>query len=87
MIMRGGGGPTVMMMGGGDIRHKYNLTFSVNANDIFNHVNFGNYNGVLTSSFFGLPNRTVSSNFGGGAFGGGGGAGSRRIDVSMRFNF
>lgn len=89
MIMRGaggGGGPNVMMMGG-DARHKYNLTFSVNASDLFNHVNFGNYNGVLTSSLFGLPNSTVRSGFGGGAFGGGGGTGSRRIDVSMRFNF
>jgi hypothetical protein len=87
MIMRGGGGGGPMMMGGGDPRHKYNLTFSVNASDIFNHVNFAGYNGVLTSSLFGLPNRTLSSNFGGGAFGGGGGTGSRRIDVSMRFNF
>lgn len=87
MIMRGGGGGGPMMMGGGDARHKYNITFSINASDIFNHVNFANYNGVLTSSLFGLPNRTVSSNFGGGAFGGGGGAGSRRVDVSMRFNF
>lgn len=89
MVMRGGGGGgNVMMMGGGgDPRHKYNLTFSVNANDIFNHVNFANYNGVLTSSFFGVANSTARSGFGGGALGGGGGAGSRRIDVSMRFNF
>lgn len=82
----GGGGPNVMMMGGGgDARHKYNLTISINASDIFNHVNFANYNGVLTSSFFGLPNRTAGSNFGGGGFGGG--AGSRRVDLSLRFNF
>ena len=88
MVMRGGGGggPNVMM-GGGDTRHKYNLTFSINASDIFNHVNFGPYNGVLTSTLFGVANRTAPSGFGGGAFGGGGGAGSRRIDVSMRFNF
>ena len=69
-----------MMMMGGDARHKYNLTFSVTANDIFNHVNYANYNGVLTSPFFGIANSTVRSGFGGGA-------GSRRIDVSMRFNF
>jgi hypothetical protein len=87
MIMRGGGGGGPMMMMGGDARHKYNLTFSVNANDILNHVNFGPYNSVLTSPFFGIANSTVRSGFGGGAFGGGGGAGSRRIDVSMRFNF
>jgi len=81
-----------MMGGGGDARHKYNLTISVNANDILNHVNFANYNGVLTSPFFGRANRTASSGFGGGGgFGGGaffgGGSGSRRIDVSLRFNF
>jgi hypothetical protein len=89
MIMRGGGpgggGQNVMINGVGDARHKYNLIISINASDIFNHVNFANYNGVLTSSFFGLPNRTVSSNFGGGGFGGG--AGSRRVDLSLRFNF
>lgn len=83
----GGGGQNVMMMGGGgDVRHKYNLTISVNANDIFNHVNLSNYNGVLTSSFFGRANSTVKGGFGGlGGFGGG--AGSRRIDLSLRFNF
>jgi hypothetical protein len=86
----GGGGNVMMMGGGGDVRHKYNLTISVNANDILNHVNFANYNGVLTSPFFGRANRTASSSLGGGGFGGGffgGGAGSRRIDVSLRFNF
>jgi Carboxypeptidase regulatory-like domain len=90
MMIRGGGGPgggggNVMMMGGGgDARHKYNLTITVNANDILNHVNFAGYNGVLTSSFFGRPNRTAGT----GGFGGfGGGAGSRRIDLSLRFNF
>ena len=86
-----GGSGNVMMMGGpGDVRHKYNLTISVNAMDVFNHVNFSNYNGALTSSFFGRPNSTVRSSFGGGGFGGGGfggGVGSRRIDVSLRFNF
>jgi hypothetical protein len=66
------------------MRHKYNLTLSVTANDIFNHVNYAGFNGVLTSPFFGLPNSTVRSGFGGG-FGGGGG--SRRIDLGLRFNF
>lgn len=76
--MRGGGGG---LGGGGDTRHKYNLTLSINANDIFNHENLSNYNGVLTSTFFGLANSTVSNR---GAFGGGG---SRRIDVALRFSF
>ena len=57
-MMRGGaaGGGNMMMMGGaGDIRHKYNLTFSITANDIFNHVNYAGFGTVLTSPFFGLP--------------------------------
>ncbi len=77
----GGGGNAMMMGGGGDPRHKYNLTFSVTANDIFNHVNLASYNSVLTSPLFGLPNSTVGSR---GPFGGGG---SRRIDLGLRFGF
>jgi hypothetical protein len=81
----GGGGGNVMMMGGpSDLRHKYNLTISVNSMDVFNHVNLSGYNGVLTSSFFGRANSTVRS-FGGGGFGGG--FGSRRIELSLRFGF
>ena len=77
-----------MMFGGGDVRHKYNLTISVNAMDVFNHVNLSGYNGVLTSSFFGRANSTAGTRGGGGPGGGfGGGAGSRRMDVSLRFNF
>ena len=79
--MRGGGGGNAMLGGINEVRHKYNLTFSINTIDIFNHVNFANYNGVLTSSFFGRSNGTV------GGRGGFGGGGSRRIDLSLRFNF
>jgi hypothetical protein len=81
VMMRGGGGGGPMMMGGGDGRHRYNLTLSVTANDIFNHVNFGPYNSVLTSALFGRSNSTVGSR---GGFGGGG---SRRIDLGLRFSF
>lgn len=83
-MMRGGGGGAsgnMMMIGAGDMRHKYNLTLSVTANDILNHVNYSGFNGVLTSPFFGLPNSTVGSR---GPFGGGG---SRRIDLGLRFSF
>ena len=76
----------MMMGGGGDARHKYNLTFSVNASDLLNHVNFAPYNGVLTSPLFGMANSTVRGG-GGGGFALAGGAGSRRIDLSMRFSF
>jgi len=82
----GGGGGAMMMMGGGGFggnRHKYNLTFSINAVNVLNHLNEGQFNGTLTSPFFGKSN----SSGGGGGFGGFGFSGARRIDLSMRFNF
>jgi len=80
MMIGGGGGGPVMMMGGpgfGGVRHKYNLTFSVNAINVLNHFNEGQFNGTLTSPFFGRSN----------SGGGGGVGGARRIDLTMRFNF
>jgi hypothetical protein len=79
-MMMGGPG----MFGGG--RSKYNLTFSVTVSNILNHTNLGQYNGVLTSSFFGRANRSGGGGFGGGFFGGGNG-GARRVDLGLRFNF
>ena len=90
MVMAGGGGGGMMMMGPGGFgqtRHKYNLTFSINAINVLNHQNEGQFNGTLTSPFFGRSN---SSGGGGGGFGGFGGFsfnGARRIDLSLRFNF
>ena len=84
MVMAGGGG-RMMMMGGpgfGGSRHKYNLTFSINAINVLNHQNEGQFNGTLTSPFFGKSNSS-----GGGGFGGFGFSGGRRIDLSIRFNF
>jgi hypothetical protein len=68
--MRGGGGGGFFEGGGG--RHKYNLTLSVNINNLLNHTNFQNFSGVLSSPFFGLANRTSEA---------------RRITASMRFSF
>lgn len=85
-MMAGGGG--MMMMGGpgfSGTRHKYNLTFSINAINVLNHRNEGQFNGTLTSPFFGRSNSS-----GGGGGGGGFGFGfngARRIDLSLRFNF
>ena len=80
-----GGGGAMMVMGGPGFsanRHKYNLTFSINAINVLNHLNEGQFNGTLTSPFFGISN---------GVGGGGGGGfnfnGARRLDLSMRFNF
>ncbi|HEY7914183.1 MAG TPA: carboxypeptidase regulatory-like domain-containing protein [Blastocatellia bacterium] len=84
MVQRGGGGGGMVMGGpfGGGARHKYNLTFGIDVNNIFNRFNPGPYNGTLTSPFFGIANRGVG---GGGPFGGSGGA--RNIRASLRFNF
>ena len=88
MVMAGGGGG-MMMMGGpggfGGNRHKYNLTFSINAINVLNHQNEGQFNGTLTSPFFGRSNS--SGGGGGGGFGGFNFSGARRIDLSVRFNF
>ena len=82
---RGGGGGG---FGGGESPQRYNLTFSVNFQNILNHVNLGRPVGNLSSSFFG-QSTTSAGNFGG--FGGGRGSGStpynRLIELSVRFSF
>jgi hypothetical protein len=84
----GGGGPGMMMMGGGGGgAGKYSLTFSINAQNVLNHVNLGNPNGVLTSPNFG-QSLGLAGNFGGfGGAGGSSGAGNRRIYFNARFTF
>jgi hypothetical protein len=85
----GGGGPMIMIggPGGGAAAKKYNLTVSVNAQNVLNHPNFANPNGNLSSPFFGQ-----SLSLSGGGFGGPFGGGSsttynRKIDLQMRFAF
>ena len=87
MVMAGGGGNMMMGMGGPGFnsRHKYNLTFSINATNVLNHQNQGPFNGTLTSPFFGRSNSVGGG--GGGGFGGFGFSGARRIDLNLRFNF
>jgi len=74
----GGGG-----FGGGNAGGRYNLTFSLNFNNILNHTNLGNPVGNLTSRLFGQSTSTA------GGFGGFGGQGAynRRIDAQIRFSF
>jgi hypothetical protein len=74
----GGGG-----FGGGGGNGRYNLTFSLNFQNLLNHPNFANPVGNLGSSFFGQS--TSTSGFGG--FGAGNPAYNRRIDASIRFSF
>ena len=79
----GGGG-----FGGGEGARRYNLTFSVNFQNVLNHVNLGRPVGNLSSSIFGQSN---SSSGGFGGFGGRGGGGSapfnRLIELQVRFSF
>lgn len=77
----GGGG----FGGGGAGTGRYNLTFSLNFQNLLNHTNFSTPIGNLGSSLFGQSTSTVGG-FGG--FGGGGNpAYNRRIDAQLRFTF
>ena len=84
----GGGGGGGFGGGGGNPGSRYNLTFSVNFNNILNHVNLSNPTGNLGSLLFGKSTST-SGGFGGFGPGGGGGnaAYNRRIDLQLRFTF
>jgi len=80
----GGGGPGGGGFGGpGGGNGRYNLTFSLNFQNILNHVNYGLPVGNLGSGFFGQS--TSTSGFGG--FGQGPTAYNRRIDAQIRFSF
>ena len=82
---RGGGGGE--SLGGGEgTESRYNLTLSLNVQNLFNHPSLGTPVGNLNSPFFG------QSIGGGGRFGFGGGGGgqnggSRRVDLQLRFSF
>ena len=88
---RGGGGGMggIGVPGGGGAEAKrYSMQFSVNFQNIFNHVNLSNPIGNLSSPSFG---ESLSLNGGFGGFGGGGGggsgAGNRRVSAQVRFSF
>ena len=82
---RGGFGGGGFGGGGGESGRRYNLTVSINFQNLLNHANLANPTGNLSSTFFGISNST-SGGFGG--FGGGGNlAYNRRIDASVRFSF
>lgn len=70
----GGGG------GGGGTTHRYNLTLSVNARNMFNNVNFGPPIGTLGSRLFGISNSLA-----GGPFNGNGA--NRQIYLQAGFSF
>ncbi|PYP84258.1 MAG: hypothetical protein DMF61_20390 [Blastocatellia bacterium AA13] len=71
-----GGGALAGGPGGGafgnDTRHRYNLTMSVNIQNILNHTNFPGYSGTLGSEFFALSNRALQA---------------RKVELALRFAF
>jgi hypothetical protein len=79
MVRMGGGGP---MGGAGGTGKRYNLTFSLNANNLLNHVNPSVPVGNMNSPVFGTSNSLA-----GGGFGGGGQAANRRVSLQMQFTF
>ena len=75
---------------GGSTNKRYNLTFSLQAQNLLNHSNFGSYIGNLASPLLGVSNATLGGfGFSGGAPGVGGmmAAGNRRLELQMRLAF
>jgi hypothetical protein len=109
---RGGGGGGAMRMGpqaggrgmmtGTTTEQRFNLLLGVNVANVLNHLNPGNYQGVITSPQF-LEATAVNTGFGGGGLGSGGGGGpitgigtsnsspaaanNRRVEFDLRFTF
>jgi hypothetical protein len=80
----GGGGPGAVGPGGAGAEKRYNLTFSLNINNLFNRTNLSSPVGNLNSPLFGQSLSTL------GGFGDGGGnaaSANRRISAGVRFNF
>jgi hypothetical protein len=85
-----GGGPAPQGQGGSGEK-RYNLTVSLNFQNILNKVNLGRPEGNLLSPSFG-ESLGLAGSFGGfggpgGGPGGGSGAGNRRISAQVRLNF
>jgi hypothetical protein len=72
---RGGG-----MFGGNPSNSRYNLTFSVNARNIFNNVNVSNPIGNLSSPIFGQSNGLAGGPFSSSTA-------NRRVDLQVQFTF
>ena len=95
---RGGGGGGLAGIGGppsggGAEAKRYSMQFSLNFQNILNHVNLSPPVGSLSSPFFG-QSLSLNGGFGGfgpggggGGPGGGSGAGNRKITAQVRFNF
>jgi hypothetical protein len=76
----GGGGRGMAGTDAGGTTHRYNLTFSVSARNIFNNVNLATPIGNLSSPLFGESNAIAGGPFSGSP-------GNRRFDLQMTFSF
>jgi hypothetical protein len=76
------GGPMGGMFGNPTTNKRYNLTFSIQARNLLNHVNPGPINGIVTSPLFGESN-SLAGGFG--AFSQSGN--NRRLELQARFQF
>ena len=77
----GGRGGPGGMYDSGSSGHKYSLTLTAQARNLFNTVNYSNPIGVITSPLFGTSNQLA--NFGPG----GSSANNRRLEFGLRFSF
>jgi len=71
------GGPMTI---GGSSNRRYNLTFSVNARNIFNNINYAPLVGNLSSPLFGEPNAIAGGPFGSSSA-------PRKFELQAMFNF
>jgi hypothetical protein len=86
----GGGGRGGSGFGGGgrggfgseSTEHRYNMTVSVNARNILNHMNLNTFNGSLTSPYF-YEATGITGGFGAESTA----SNQRRIDLQLRFSF
>ena len=76
----GGGERSGGMFGGAPSNYRYNLTFSVNARNVFNNVNVSNLVWNLRSPIFGESNGLAGGPFSSSTA-------NRRIDLQLSFNF
>jgi hypothetical protein len=76
----GGGGPMGGSFGGSASNARYNLTFSVNARNVFNIVNEGNLIGNLNSPLFGKANSLAFGPYSSSSA-------NRRIELQLQFTF
>jgi hypothetical protein len=76
----GGGGDRAVMFGGGSSNSRYNLTFSVNARNVFNNVNVATPIGNLSSPLFGQANALAGGPYSTSTA-------NRRIDLQVQFTF